>query len=103
MEWYFMTRSVEGWSGKTDDSAIPARVQDRVSQRSNDCCVKCCRPVTGKLRAEIDHVIPLIIGGKHQEDNLQLLCHECHSAKTKLDVKLKAKVARVRKRHLGIK
>lgn len=98
-----MTRTVEEWRGKTDSAAIPARVQDRVSQKSNDCCVTCTRPVTGKLRAEIDHVIPLIIGGQHRETNLQLLCHECHAGKTKLDVKLKAKVARVRQRHLGIR
>lgn len=98
-----MTRTVEEWRGKSDDAAIPARVQDRVAMKSNDCCQKCCRPVTGKLRAEIDHVIPIIIGGEHRESNLQLLCHECHAAKTKLDVKLKSKVARVRKRHLGIK
>lgn len=98
-----MTRTIEEWRGKTDDAAIPARVQDRVSQKSNDCCQTCCRPVTGKLRAEFDHVIPLIIGGKHCESNLQLLCHECHKAKTALDVKLKAKVARIRKRNLGIR
>ena len=55
------------------------------------------------LRAEFDHMIPLILGGEHRESNLTLLCHECHAAKTKLDVKLKAKVARVRQRNLGIK
>lgn len=98
-----MSRSVPEWIGKRDDDAIPPRVKDRVAQRSDGCCVKCIRRVTGKLRAEFDHAIPLIVGGKHAESNLQLLCHECHGAKTARDLKLKAKVARVRKRHLGIK
>ena len=96
-------RSVPEWQGKTDDSAIPPRVRDRIARKAEDCCHKCRRSIAGKLRAEFDHVIPLIIGGKHSESNLQLLCNECHAAKSKLDVKIKVKVARVRKQHLGLK
>lgn len=98
-----MSRAVPEWIGKTDDAAIPPRVQDRVALKVQDCCRTCGRRVGGKLRGEIDHVIPLILGGQHRETNLQLLCHECHGAKTKLDVKIKAKVARIRKKNLGIK
>jgi 5-methylcytosine-specific restriction endonuclease McrA len=98
-----MSRTVTEWIGRNDNAPIPDRVKERVAYKSGDCCKKCDRKIEGKLRAEFDHAIPLILGGKHAESNLQLLCHECHSAKTKLDVKLKAKVARVRKRHLGIK
>jgi 5-methylcytosine-specific restriction protein A len=98
-----MSRSVETWVGKTDDSAIPARVKDRIFAKFEGVCPKCTRELQPG-HWECDHVIPLILGGRHAEDNLQPLCTEpCHSAKTKLDVKLKAKVARVRKRHLGLK
>jgi 5-methylcytosine-specific restriction endonuclease McrA len=93
-----MSRAVPEWIGKTDDAAIPARVKDRIAQRSSDCCVKCTRKVGGALRAEFDHATPLILGGEHRESNLQLLCHECHRAKSSVDVKIKAKVARVRKK-----
>ena len=93
-----MSRAVPEWIGKTNDAAIPARVKDRVAQRSSDCCVKCTRKVGGALRTEFDHATPLILGGEHRESNLQLLCHECHGAKTAIDVKIKAKVARVRKK-----
>lgn len=98
-----MSRRSNEWIGVNDDVAIPPRVKDRVAQKSVDCCVTCKRHVAPPLRAEYDHVIPLIIGGSHKESNLQLLCNECHAAKTKLDVKVKAKIARVRKRNLGIK
>lgn len=98
-----MSRTVPEWIGRDDDQRIPDYVRDRVANKAKVCCVQCARPVIGKLRAEIDHVIPLILGGSHRETNLQLLCNECHAAKTKLDVKLKAKVARVRQRHLGIR
>ena len=98
-----MSRSLPEWIGKSDDAAIPLRVMDRIARKQDDCCQQCGRRIGGKLRAEFDHVIPLIIGGGHRESNLALLCHECHAAKTKLDVKIKAKVARVRQRNLGIK
>lgn len=93
-----MSRSVAEWIGKHDDAAIPPRVKDRIAQRSDDCCVRCTRKVGGALHAEFDHATPLILGGEHRESNLQLLCHECHGAKTAIDVKIKAKVARVRKK-----
>lgn len=95
-----MTRSVPEWIGKTDDSPIPARVKLRVFERSEGRCSKC---TVSASTGQYDHTIPLILGGENRESNLSLLCVPCHAAKTKLDVKLKAKVARVRQRHLGIK
>lgn len=96
-------RTVAEWIAKHDDEAIPARVKDRVSMKSLDCCAVCTRKIGPGLPGEFDHETPLILGGKHRESNLRLVCKPCHSAKTKLDVKLKAKVARVRKRDLGIR
>jgi 5-methylcytosine-specific restriction protein A len=95
-----MTRSVPEWRGKTDDTAIPDRVKLRVHAKAEGRCAKCC---TETLSGQYDHAISLVLGGENRESNLQFLCVPCHKAKTKLDVKLKAKVARVRKRHLGIK
>lgn len=97
-----MSREVTEWVAKHDDQNIPTSVKERIARKAGDACQRCRRPISGKLRAEFDHITPLILGGKHAESNLQLLCNECHSAKTKLDLRLKAKVARVRKRHLGI-
>lgn len=96
-------RSTPEWIGRDDDQRIPDYVKDRVANKAKLCCRICKRQVIGKLRAEFDHETPLILGGKNRESNIQLLCHECHRTKTKLDVKLKAKVSRVRKKHLGIR
>lgn len=95
-----MSREVPEWIGRNDDSAIPERVKLRVYHKAKGLCAAC---KLHWLNGQYDHVIPLILGGENKETNLQFLCVPCHSAKTKLDVKLKAKVARVRKRHLGIK
>jgi hypothetical protein len=35
---------------------------------------------------ELDHIIPLWNDGDNEDDNFQLLCYECHSNKTKLDM-----------------
>lgn len=97
-----MSRTVEEWVGKHDDAAIPPRVRDRVALRSHGHCMKCGLR-TVKVPGQCDHITPLILGGEHRETNLQWLCVPCHAAKTRLDVKLKSKVARVRKKHIGIK
>jgi 5-methylcytosine-specific restriction endonuclease McrA len=36
----------------------------------------------GDIGLEVDHVIELAIGGENTIDNLQVLCKECHKAKT---------------------
>lgn len=96
-------RTLPEWRGANDDSPIPPRVKDRIARKAGDKCQHCGRKIDGKLRAEFDHVVPLCLGGAHRESNLSLVCHECHRAKTKLDVKMKAKVARWRKHTLGIR
>lgn len=37
----------------------------------------CNRPAT-----DVDHIVPLRLGGSNQFINLQALCHSCHSRKT---------------------
>lgn len=34
------------------------------------------------LATDVDHVLPLRAGGANRYDNLQSLCHSCHSRKT---------------------
>lgn len=98
-----MSREIPEWRGKTDDTPAPDRVKERIARKADDCCPGCTRKIGGKLRAEFDHVIPLILGGENRESNLQLICHECHAGKTKRDVKIKARVAKSRKRQLNIR
>ena len=51
-------------------------------------CVKCGKPWVDGTRGathEIDHIIPRKLGGTHNRDNLQVLCFQCHLAKTRTD------------------
>jgi hypothetical protein len=43
-------------------------------------CRHCSRP-----GLDVDHILPLASGGTNDRNNLQVLCHSCHSAKTAAD------------------
>lgn len=45
----------------------------------------------------------LVDGGENRERNMQALCPFCHKPKTASDVAEKAKVVRIRAKHLGLK
>lgn len=94
-------RKVKEWIGKTDDTAIPLRVKLRIFELYDGCCAICTKAIM--LRPAYDHTVALCNGGENRESNLRLLCvSPCHSEKTRADVAEKAKVNRVRKKHLGI-
>jgi 5-methylcytosine-specific restriction protein A len=98
-----MAREVPLWVGNNDDSAIPDRVKLRIYLNAQGRCTECTRRVGVGTPYEIDHKIALINGGKHAEDNLCLLCQECHKQKTATDVTEKARTYRKRKSHYGIR
>lgn len=96
-------RSLDTWTGAHPDAAIPPRVRLRIFDRDQGRCQSCTRKVgIGGEAYQYDHIVPLIAGGAHSEANLQLLCTDCHKAKTREDVAEKSKVASIRKKHLGI-
>lgn len=99
-----MTRSLPEWTGTSDDAAIPPRVRVRVFDRCNGRCCWCRGIIAPGTKWECDHIIALANGGEHREGNLALMCGPCHRLKTlTLDLPRKAKIARTRRKHLGIK
>lgn len=96
-----MSRAVEEWIGKTDDTAIPPRVKDRILKTQDGCCKGCGREFTAITRPAFDHIRALINGGENREGNLQALCDLCHQPKTAEDVAEKARVARKKGKHFG--
>lgn len=98
-----MGRAVAEWIGKTDDTIPPPRVCLRIFNRCEERCMGCSRKVGNGLRYAFDHIKALINGGENRESNIQILCEECHKKKTRVDVAEKARVNRIRSKHLGIK
>ena len=97
-----MTRATPEWIGKTPDSAIPPRVRLRVFEAYGGICALSARKICPADKWECDHRIALANGGEHRESNLQPVLAEAHREKTREDVRTKAKIARVRKKHLGL-
>lgn len=97
-----MTRSVSEWIGKSDDHRAPGRVRDRIMAREGNHCHLCGCAIDGK-KWDLDHVIALINGGENRESNLKPAHRKCHVEKTAADVAEKARIAAVRKKHLGIR
>lgn len=96
-----MTRSVEEWRGRTDDTPAPPRVRLRVYEKAHGRCADCQRKLGPGDKWDLDHIQALANGGANAEGNLQVLCSWCHRKKTRADVAEKAAVARVRKKHTG--
>ncbi|MBS7804498.1 HNH endonuclease [Rhizobiales bacterium TNE-4] len=69
--------------------------------KANGCCAKCSLKITPGKRWDLDHVIPLSLGGTNDTTNLQVLCQACHNQKTKSDVSSNAKALRIQAKHFG--
>lgn len=95
-------RAVEEWIGKTPDTPAPARVRLRVFDRCGGICHLSGRKIQPGDKWDMDHITALVNGGENRESNLAPALKEEHRKKTASDVAMKAKVDRVRKKHLGI-
>ena len=50
---------------------------------------------------DIEHIIPIALGGSNEDDNLDIVHAKCHRFKTNDDVKVIAKAKRVEAKHKG--
>ena len=65
-------------------------------------CAACTQKIDAGKAWDIDHTLPLALGGTNEPNNLQILCRPCHRAKTsQSDVPRIAKTKRLKSRHLG--
>lgn len=96
-----MSRIVDEWRGKNDNTPIPPRVRVRVFERDEKRCRLCSTPIHGG-RWQCDHTIALINGGENRESNLRCICAGCHKIKTASDVAEKSKVYRIKAKAAGV-
>ena len=98
-----MPRATPEWIGKTNDTPIPPRVRLRCFELHGGRCAACGRRLEPG-HWDVDHVIPLIKGGRHAETNLQPLCKvPCHQDKTAQDVAVKSTTYKKHLKQIGIK
>ena len=95
-------RSVPEWIGASPDAKIPGHVRLRIFERHEGICHISGRKILAGEKWEAEHIVPLADGGEHRESNLAPALLESHRKKTAQEAKVRAKVRRVRKKHLGI-
>ena len=95
-------RTVPEWIGETPETAVPLRVKMRVFDAHGGRCHWSGKKIAAGDRWDVDHVRALINGGENRESNLAPILREKHKEKTARDIDEKAKVARLRAKHLGL-
>ena len=65
-------------------------------------CEGCSQRIQAGQAWDIDHILPLALGGTNEPNNLQILCKPCHQTKTHhSDIPRIAKIKRLKAKHLG--
>jgi 5-methylcytosine-specific restriction endonuclease McrA len=96
-------RSVPEWIGKTPDSRPPAHVRLRIFERYAGVCHFSGIKIRAGDHWDLDHIKAVINGGENRESNMApILRGKPHKEKTAQDVAEKSRVARKRKKHLGL-
>lgn len=86
------TPKLTGQPGEaTPRKAMSLGRRGRIIARQGHVCARCGDKVSV---FEIDHVLPIELGGAEDDDNLQALCGRCHRAKTGADIQRIAKARR---------
>lgn len=98
-----MSRTVEEWIGKTDDTAVPPRVKLRVFEKYGGVCYLSGRKITAGDRWEVEHIVALCNGGEHRESNMAPALSAPHKIKSAADMALKSKNYKTRAKHIGVK
>ena len=96
-----MSRAVPEWVGATDDAAIPRLVRLRIWDRCGGKCALTGRKILVGEPYDFDHIIPLALGGRHAESNLQVVAREAHREKTADDTAMIRKAQRIHAKHHG--
>jgi 5-methylcytosine-specific restriction enzyme A len=96
-------RAVTEWIGRTPDSAIPPRVRLRVFEAHGGRDYITGQKIGPADKWAMDHKTAMCNGGENRESNLGPVLEVTHKVKTASDVAERAKVARVRAKHLGLK
>lgn len=87
-----MTRRVE----------FSRKVRRQAIERANGRCEnKKCGAALKAGEAEVDHILPLELGGESVLANAQVLCRICHAAKTATDIRSMRKAERARDKSTG--
>ena len=79
---------------------FPRKVRQAAVERAAGHCER-CNAVLKVGEAEVDHILPDVLGGEPILANAMVLCRVCHKAKTADDIRRTRKADRMRDRRTG--
>lgn len=79
---------------------FPRKIRAAAIARAAGRCEK-CRAALKKGEAEVDHILPDVLGGEPILANAMVLCTACHAEKTAADVRRARKADRQRDKASG--
>lgn len=80
---------------------LSATARMRIFEASGAQCHICAQPIRVGDKWEIEHRIPLALGGVDDESNMRPAHRTCHATKTKADNAAWSKAKRMRAKHIG--
>ena len=81
---------------------IPPKIRLSLFLSANGHCQSCRAKIHPGQKWELDHIIPLALGGSNSLENMQILCKICHRCKTNQgDITQIAKAKRLEIKHNG--
>lgn len=86
---------------KTPRRGFTAKQRQAVIEAWDGLCHCCGETIEGPW--DVDHIIPIALGGLHEPSNWAPIMRDHHKAKSRADVKAIAKVNRIHARQDGLK
>lgn len=78
---YCTTR--DKWNTTNQRRLMTTELKERIKFRDNFTCQSCGKYMPDEVGLHIDHIVPIKLGGKSVESNLQVLCDKCNLRKGK--------------------
>ena len=78
-----VTSTVSRQAAYTERRKLTSRLRWRIFIRDDFRCVLCGADAAedNAVRLEVDHILPIVSGGKTETDNLKTLCSKCNNGK----------------------
>ena len=73
--------TLKDWNCKQQRKLMTPKLRKKIAERDNYTCQNCGKYMPDGVGLHIDHIVPVIKGGKTVESNLQVLCSKCNGRK----------------------
>ncbi len=65
---------------RANGGIVSLDIKDKLMKAQRGRCA-CCRVDLKTVVVNLDHIIPIVLGGKNSDENIQLLCRTCNNQK----------------------